>query len=319
MKTKLFFPVAALLVASLACEQPFSTTTPVDDVSAALTQTAIAGVIYTNLTQTAQATPNPNITPTPTPQWSETATLLFATSTPALVNPSETATVTPSQTATPSATVTITPLPSITSGLVMISVTRSTNCRAGPGKVYDYLGALLVGETTEVVGRDATRNYWYVRNPDRKNGFCWLWGEYATVTGDISRLPVLTPPPTPTPVPDFEVEYSGPDYCTGWYFKFLLENTGGVAFRSYSILIRDTVSDTRVRKQGNVFETSKGCDVTSQMSTLAPGKRVRISSGQFIYNPMRRRLEVTVRLCTADNLRGACVTKKLTIRYEPRD
>jgi hypothetical protein len=28
---------------------------------------------------------------------------------------------------------------------------------------------------------------------------CWLWGRYAQVSGDVSQIPVFTPPPTPTP------------------------------------------------------------------------------------------------------------------------
>ena len=42
-------------------------------------------------------------------------------------------------------------------------------------------------------------NYWIVNNPDRP-GECWLWGQYASVSGDTSSLPVRTPPPTPTPL-----------------------------------------------------------------------------------------------------------------------
>ena len=53
----------------------------------------------------------------------------------------------------------------------------------------------------ETIGRDLNGNYWYIRNPSSSNGYCWLWGEYATVTGNVGALPVFTPPPTPTPMP----------------------------------------------------------------------------------------------------------------------
>jgi len=91
--------------------------------------------------------------------------------------------------------------PTLTSAVPYVSVSVDTNCRTGPGQVYDYVGALLVGELAEVVGRESTGRFWYIRNPDGITEFCWVWDEYATLRGDTALLPVLTPPPTPTPVP----------------------------------------------------------------------------------------------------------------------
>lgn len=81
----------------------------------------------------------------------------------------------------------------------MISVSVNTNCRMGPGRAYDYRGALLVGETEEVVALSTLPNYWYITNPDIPGDFCYLWGEYATVEGDTQLLPEFTPLPSPTP------------------------------------------------------------------------------------------------------------------------
>ena len=83
-----------------------------------------------------------------------------------------------------------------------VSVSVDTNCRKGPDAKQDYLGALLVGESTEVLGRLSSNQWVVVKNPDGGPD-CWLWLQYATVTGDLSALPVMTPPPTPTPVPWF--------------------------------------------------------------------------------------------------------------------
>jgi len=104
-------------------------------------------------------------------------------------------TETPSPTFAVTATVTLTPTPEVPT----ISVSMDTNCRKGPGTVYDYIGALLVGETAEVVGASMDGEYWIIKNPDRA-GECWLWGRYATVTGPTEALPKYTPPPTPTPI-----------------------------------------------------------------------------------------------------------------------
>jgi len=80
----------------------------------------------------------------------------------------------------------------------MVTVSVDTNCRTGPGVVYDRVGGLLVGEQAVVVGKYSAGNYWIINNPD-SSGTCWLWGQYATVTGNTAGLPEYTPPPTPTP------------------------------------------------------------------------------------------------------------------------
>lgn len=111
---------------------------------------------------------------------------------PGAATTTATQTLQPSDTAT--ATITLTP----TQEKPMVSVSVDTNCRTGPGKIYDWIGALLVGERAEVVGRSVDGQYWVIKNPDQA-GTCWLWGNYATVTGQISGLAQYTPPPTPTP------------------------------------------------------------------------------------------------------------------------
>lgn len=100
----------------------------------------------------------------------------------------------PEPTITQSPTITRTPTPN----QPMVSVSVSTNCRLGPGQQYEIVGSLGVGEQAEVVGVVDGVNYWVIRNP-RRAGECWLWGQHASVVGNISNLPKRTPPPTPTP------------------------------------------------------------------------------------------------------------------------
>ena len=98
-------------------------------------------------------------------------------------------------TETPAATPT---LPTPTSGIAIITVSADTNCRSGPGKEYDNLGALLANESAEITGKNTATNYWIIKNPDH-DGICWLWGKYATVTGDTVTIKEVAIPPTPTP------------------------------------------------------------------------------------------------------------------------
>ena len=136
---------------------------------------------------------------------------------------------TPTITQTP--TETLTPTPSIP----MVSVTVNTNCRFGPGQVYEYLGALLEGETAEIHGINPDGNFWYIENPDRPGSYCWITAAYAQVSGDTSQVPELTPPPTPThtPVPlDFSLVTAYHLACgVDHYVAFAVRNTGPQTLR----------------------------------------------------------------------------------------
>lgn len=111
---------------------------------------------------------------------------------------------TPSHTPTPVTSghpqVLSTPTASATPAVVWINVRIDTNCRLGPGKDYEMVGALLVGERTRVVQRSTVPDYWVVDNPDNPGRTCYLWGGYATLEGDLGSLP-LDIPPTATPIP----------------------------------------------------------------------------------------------------------------------
>lgn len=85
-----------------------------------------------------------------------------------------------------------------TAGNVQVSVSVETNCRVGPGTMYGILGVLFVGQTAEVVGRSASSDNWIIKLPSDPTITCWVWGQYATVTGDTSNLAVIAPPPMPT-------------------------------------------------------------------------------------------------------------------------
>ena len=104
----------------------------------------------------------------------------------------------PTPTASP--TITLTPTNTLTPTLEvpMVSVSRSTYCRTGPGEDYEEVGVLMEGEEAEVVGLSSDGGTWIIKNPDGE-GECWLWGYYATVTGPTDNLTVYTPPATTTP------------------------------------------------------------------------------------------------------------------------
>lgn len=279
--------VAVLLIVSVACVPNLPA--PTQDLN--FLGTAVMSTMISGVTQTALAGFPVAVVDSPTP------------------GPTFTPSFTPSATVSPAPVFTSTPV------IPLISVSVPTNCRVGPGKVYDRVGALLVGQVAEVIGRNLNGNYWYIRNPNDSNGFCWLWGEYASVTGNFAALPVFTPPPTPTPMPDFEAAYDGLETCSGWWADIELTNTGGLSFESISMTVRDTVTDTVVSVYTDVFHDIDGCTGTDTRDRLNPGDSRVVSGPVFTYNPTGHELRATITLCSRDGQNGMCITE--SIKFTP--
>ena len=273
---------SVLLIATQACA-PRATTPNPDVIKTSIAQTLAA--IQTSgpgIPITGQESPTPTFSPVPT------------------------------VTQTPTATLSPTPLFTSTAVVPQISVSVSTNCRVGPGLAYERVGGLLVGETAEVVGRDAFGDYWIIRNPDRNGTFCWLWGKYATVTGDTGALPLYTPPPTPTPAPNFVISYSGPGSCAtsgNKWVELALENTGGITFRSLVMNVTDTVTGTNLSLYSDNFIDRDGCSAGEDQGDLDPGDTLIVSSPNFTYDPTGHRIRARVTVCSELGQSGTCRTQ----------
>lgn len=287
-KHNLSLVALAMSVALLACALPPASPVQQQDIGTAVVQTL-----------TAIAIQNPSQPPAQ-------ATLVFT----------ETATLLPLPTPSPSPTFSPIPFYSPTSAVVLVSVSVPTNCRSGPGKVYDYRGALLVGETTEVFGWEGRGEYWYVRNPDRAGDFCWIWGKYASLTGHPGSLPALTPPPTPTPAPDFSIAGLRLDSCVGWFVSVRVKNTGTITFESISIKVKDLDEDKSVGSPVyDEFAEWTGCVGKAGSEALKSGNTGYVQSNDFSYDPTGHELQVTVTMCTENGGAGMCVNR--TKSFEP--
>jgi hypothetical protein len=95
--------------------------------------------------------------------------------------------------------ITETPQPTSTAGVPTVTVSADTNCRSGPGVSFSSDYSLLIGQSAEVVGKNTPTNYWIINVPGKAGATCWLWGKYATVSGDTSGLKEYEIPATPTP------------------------------------------------------------------------------------------------------------------------
>jgi hypothetical protein len=280
--------VSVLVLAILACNLPI-----------AISPTQDPGAPYTAAAQTVAAAVNQTLVPSLTPP------SLVESSTPSLVV----------DTFTPLPTLSPTPILTATSSIPLITVSVDTNCRVGPGKVYDYIGGLYIGQTAEVHGKNSGNNYWYIRLPENPGIFCWITGQYATIVGNTAFLPIFTPPPTPTPMPSFELSYAGLDSCVGWWVEVKLKNTGPIAFKSMSISVKDRDTGTTLTDSENGFTDIDGCLASGTTASLDPGSSYSISSPGFVYNPDNHKMRVTVTLCSLINQGGQCVSN--TIDFKP--
>jgi hypothetical protein len=230
---------------------------------------------------------------------------------------------TPLFTLTPSLTPSSTPTP--TPPMPMVSVSMDTNCRTGPGKVYDMSGSLLVGQTAEVLGRSSDSQYWVIRDPKDPSNICWLWGFYATVTGNTGILPAFTPPPTPTPAAtntpaaSFSFSYVDITHCGASYaFRFQVKNNGSVTWESVRLVVTDNTTATTFTHILNSFRSYNGCGVEVNQQELMPGEGGHVANilpGEMGYNPAGHSITTTATLCSQNGLGGTCISK--TINFNP--
>jgi hypothetical protein len=221
-------------------------------------------------------------------------------------------TATPTDTPTPAVTATATLTP--TANIPIANVFKDTNCRSGPGQSYDLVVLIKADTKVEVVAKDLGGGYWYVRTPDQPDAFCWLWGSNATIEGDTSALPAYTPPPSPTPAPDFTVEFKNFDACKGTFARFIVVNTGGYPFRSAYVKVTDTKTSEVTENSVNAFDLTVGCIVAQNISPLASGATGYLQSDHFKKDPKGHKLLAVIMLCTEQGLAGVCVTKTLEIK-----
>jgi hypothetical protein len=219
---------------------------------------------------------------------------------------------TPEFTFTP--TLTLTPTFTLTPTTPMVIVSVNTNCRTGPGEPYDLVGVLAVGKTAEVVGRAADGGSWIIRLPDNPAKTCWLWSQYATVSGNWQALPIIIPPPTPTAVPDFTFAYKnfgvGPGYQC---YMFKVKNTGGLTWESYSITVQDVTQSVSGSASNDAFITYDAwCVVTETHLDLINGEVGTVSAHMSIpSNPTGDHFNVTLTLCSENGLAGVCLNKTI--------
>jgi hypothetical protein len=211
----------------------------------------------------------------------------------------------PAETVTPEPTPSTTPVP-------RIRVSENSNCREGPSSKYLYQGVLSPEGEANVLGMNAEGDYWLISGEQFPEEGCWLWGEYAQVDGDIDALPIITPPPSPTPLAGFEVYLKDYAECgSTQYVVFAVKNVGGVRLWSGYIKVQDWESDKVLhqRRERHPF-------AANVLPVCPPGHGNELWPGEtrYIHAPISPVVSGhtgigIITLCPADHQGGNCVTE----------
>lgn len=239
----------------------------------------------------------------------EDVSLIELTATQTEVIPTDTPTITPTETLTPEPSVTATPEPP------MAKVVRESNCRTGPGGLYELVAKYQVGQTLEVAARDLGSSYLFVENPEKPEEQCYLLAQNITISGEITALPRYTPPPSPTAAPYFNLTFKKFEACNGVDFAvFTVENTGSAPFRSAYIKVINQKANKSVEQALNAFDLRVKCVLAKNIAPLDPGGTGYVASPPFDWAGHGSKLRATVMLCTEKDLKGNCVTQSVDIK-----
>ncbi len=121
--------------------------------------------------------------------------------TPTSVPPSPTSAPSLTPTASPPTETPLPPTATPTSAPQEPRVVADTdvNLRGGPGKAYPVVAKLRAGQEVEILGRNASGDWWQLASPGVKQA--WVAGTVVRVLGPIDTVTVARNIPTPPPVP----------------------------------------------------------------------------------------------------------------------
>lgn len=160
-------------------------------------------------TEVPAQTPTPTLTESP-PTSTVTKIPPTSTDTP---EPTTTSTATKTLTATSTATLTYTPEPAL------LTLNNDTVCMTGASfghNVHQYMSA---GTEHSILGQLSDHSWWLVGADNEAS--CWIYRDYATVSGNIQALPLITPPLLPSETPTVTPE------SPGIYYILIAKDTGG--------------------------------------------------------------------------------------------
>jgi len=246
---------------------------------------------------------------TETRQATATVDLAATQTRSAELTPSNTPTLAATETSRPEPSVTFTPEPP------KAEVVRETNCRIGPGGMYDLVATYQVGQPLDVVAKDLGGGYWFVQNPEKREEQCYLLAQNIKIAGETTALPKFTPLPSPTATPYFELSFKKFDICEGVnYAVFTVVNVGSTPFRSAYIKVMNQRANKSVEQAFNAFDLRVKCVLAKNIAPLEPGGTGYVYSPPFKWSGTGENLRAIIMACTEKNLKGTCITQTVDIK-----
>jgi hypothetical protein len=215
-------------------------------------------------------------------------------------------------TATPTTVPTLANTPTTVPGSPTAIINENTNCRTGPSADYDLAVTFLSGESAKIVSNTTVDGYVLVEDPNNPGQACWLWTQYVTISGDLSSLPVVTPPP---PLVNYSLEFTRIETCSSYMMEFKVVNTGQKTIQAYTIVAKDLTEHTQQTTNSARFDFISGCVVAQAIEYIDPGKVGYVYASNFTYNPGGHSFEATITICSHNDMTGACATQ--LIKFTP--
>src|SRR6266498_2856853 len=125
-----------------------------------------------------------NLSPTETPTLQ---VLPSATVTQPL--PTDLPTQTPLPTNAPPPTLTSTPTVPVAS-----PKESNVNCRFGPGIAWVPISALVVGQSSQITGKNSDGSWWNIADPQNSGKKCWVSASAVNAGGNLAGIPVVDTP-----------------------------------------------------------------------------------------------------------------------------
>ena len=122
-------------------------------------------------------------------------------------------------TATDTPTANETETPTMTLEPASLTLGQDTACFVGTSFGNDLLAYVVNGARFPILAGIEDQSWWFVRLEEGKD--CWIYGEYATVEGAITDIPIITPSPPPSPTATL------PPSSYGIYYILIAKDTGG--------------------------------------------------------------------------------------------
>jgi hypothetical protein len=317
-----------LLLSACQFPVPGPAPTPTADLDTVRTQEGIitqaaetiAAQLQETSTQGAAQAPT-EVTPAPSP------TPVFTPTQP----PTPTSTPLSAATATPTAIAATPTAAATTAALPLLQAEFATNCRLGPGTSYDIVAVLPTGVKVEVYGRDRSSVWWYIRNPEDSQSFCWVWSGTTLVEGDTSNVEVRTassPAAATQPAGAgtqtaatqpagsatqeaavfFRIASVNIRNCGSPRMIFGIRNRSGQTFESVRILIEDLEEERALygpaSEDAPFLRSDRDCG--SGASSLGSGGLGFVGAWLERTASSGSLIRVTMRFCTSDDLEGSC-------------